>query len=125
MKEVLIVYTKFDTQLVEEHLNKYLKLLPGWIQLESNKYYKWQDRQSYIFGKIILLQGLEIIGCNGGELHNIKIGEYGKPYLKNDVEFNIPHSGGYVVCALGFDITIGIDIELITKINFKEFANVM
>lgn len=49
--------------------------------------------------------------------------EYGKPYLKGypQFNFNISHSGDYVLCAVD-DKNIGIDIEEIKYIEYKEIA---
>jgi 4'-phosphopantetheinyl transferase len=45
---------------------------------------------------------------------------YGKPYLtnKSNFHFNVSHSGKWSVCAVG-DRPLGIDIELIDRINMK------
>lgn len=49
--------------------------------------------------------------------------EFCKPYLKNyeSFNFNISHSGEYVVCAID-DKPIGIDIEQIKHIEYKDIA---
>lgn len=49
--------------------------------------------------------------------------EFGKPYLKNyeKFNFNISHSGEFVVCAID-DRPIGIDIEQIKQIEYKVIA---
>ena len=48
-----------------------------------------------------------------------KLGEHGKPYVKDlDVHFNISHSENLVVCAVA-DKPVGIDIERIRPINLS------
>src|SRR5699024_6092340 len=49
--------------------------------------------------------------------------EYGKPLLKNypSYEFNISHSGDYVLCAVD-NKPVGIDIEKIKYIDFESLA---
>jgi 4'-phosphopantetheinyl transferase len=39
--------------------------------------------------------------------------EYGKPFLKGDcgIQFNVAHSGGFVIIALAKDREVGVDIE--------------
>lgn len=50
--------------------------------------------------------------------------EYGKPYLEEypDFNFNISHSGDYVLCAID-DQPIGIDVEEIKHIECKDVVN--
>ncbi|WP_242954225.1 4'-phosphopantetheinyl transferase family protein [Clostridium puniceum] len=49
--------------------------------------------------------------------------EFGKPYLKDyeNFNFNISHSGEFVVCAID-DKPVGIDVEQIKPIEYKEIA---
>lgn len=49
--------------------------------------------------------------------------EYGKPYLKDYINFNfnISHSGEFVVCAID-DKPIGIDIEQIKHMEYEDIA---
>lgn len=57
-------------------------------------------------------------------LTNIQLdyGSYGKPFLKvpgwTNVQFNISHSGSYLVGVVAFDVYLGIDIEYISPIDF-------
>ena len=53
----------------------------------------------------------------------IEKNQYGKPYLKcyPNFNFNISHSGDFVVCAID-DKPIGIDIEKIKNIEYKEIV---
>jgi 4'-phosphopantetheinyl transferase len=48
---------------------------------------------------------------------------YGKPYLKDyaNINFNIAHSGDYVLCAVD-DKPIGVDVEEVKHIDFEEIA---
>ena len=58
-------------------------------------------------------------GLQNNEL-KFAVGEYGKPYLLNDldIQFNISHSGDIIVCAVSAE-PVGIDVELIKPINLK------
>ena len=49
--------------------------------------------------------------------------QYGKPYLQGytDFKFNISHSGDFVVCAVD-DKSIGVDIEEVKNIEYKEIS---
>ncbi len=50
---------------------------------------------------------------------------YDRPYINDIIDFNIYHSGNYVVCAIGQDLKHGIDIEKVQDIDFKNFKKVM
>lgn len=55
----------------------------------------------------------KVIQCKEND---IRINEYGKPYLDSDVQFNISHSGQYTVLAVS-DCNVGVDIECISDKN--------
>lgn len=50
--------------------------------------------------------------------------QYGKPYLAgySNFKFNISHSGNFVVCAID-DKSIGVDIEEVKNIEYKDIVN--
>jgi len=51
--------------------------------------------------------------------------QYGKPYLKDyeNFNFNISHSGDFVVCAID-DKPIGIDIEQVKHMEYEDIAKI-
>lgn len=69
-----------------------------------------------LFSRVLLGSRL---GIKPGELEVLKTRE-GKPYLKNheNIFFNLSHSGGKVVCAIG-ETRLGVDIEKITYARHK------
>jgi 4'-phosphopantetheinyl transferase len=50
----------------------------------------------------------------------LRFGEKGKPHIenRNDLHFNISHSGHYVVCAAA-SCEVGIDVERVRKVNLR------
>ena len=54
---------------------------------------------------------------------NLNVAENGKPYLENGREFNISHSGDYVVCAVD-EKPLGIDIERISRMRKAVFERI-
>lgn len=61
----------------------------------------------------------DVTGIGAKEL-DIRIGEYGKPYVFNkaDVYFNVSHSGEYVACIVS-DGPCGIDIERMDEVDLS------
>jgi len=92
---------------------------------QSQKYVKWQDQQTFILGKLLLLQCLANAGYGKITLDKLKYNQYGKPFLDDDIDFNISHSGNFVFCALGEKVKLGIDVEMISDIEFVDFHEVM
>lgn len=125
IKILTVLYTCFDQPLDEVVLSNYLKLLPEQMVLSIRKYRRWQDQHAALFGKLLLLNGLQQYGIMPEALHDIQITEYGKPYLNNGIKFNISHSGKYVLCAITQHNEIGIDIEQVDpRIRIKDFRMV-
>ncbi len=90
------------------------------------RYMRWQDRHSSLFGKLLLKKGLAHFGEQPNLLHNIEVTKYGRPHLPIDIDFNISHSGSYVVCAFSQSTTIGIDVEYIKEdIDITDFTSVL
>ncbi|MBQ5816686.1 MAG: 4'-phosphopantetheinyl transferase superfamily protein [Oscillospiraceae bacterium] len=54
---------------------------------------------------------------------NLKVAENGKPYIEGEREFNISHSGDFVVCAVGGG-AVGIDVERISRMREAVFERI-
>ncbi|MGN6712626.1 4'-phosphopantetheinyl transferase family protein [Anaerocolumna jejuensis] len=101
---------------------KQLDILASFVSKERQekamKYKLFVDQARCIIGEVMI----RYILMKKYQLNRKKaifgITEYGKPYLKNreDVYFNISHSGSWVVCAIG-EQPVGVDIEKISKVD--------
>ncbi len=125
MNKIHVYYTKFNQQLPGYLLNQYLTQLPNNLQEKNLRYRRWQDQHSHLFGKLLLLNGLKNFGYKDDVLHEIRYNQYSRPFIDGDIDFNISHSGEYVICVLGKGIRLGVDIEEIKEINFDDFKQVM
>lgn len=122
---VHIFYTKFEEKLKSSIINKYLGLLPDTLQKKNLKYRRWQDRHAHLFGKLLLLEGFKRYGFFDNVLSKLQFNEYSRPYIEGNIDFNISHSGIYVICAIGKEIKVGVDIEEIKKVEFNDFKMTM
>lgn len=104
--------------------NTYLQILSKEQQIAIGKYIHWEDRCRTLFGKILIKYLLEYFGFDSSEIKHINHDTYGRPYLDLPLDFNISHSGSFVICAASQDCRLGIDIEEWKDINFKEFKNI-
>ncbi len=54
----------------------------------------------------------------------IKLNEYGKPYIENGKRFNLSHSGDYVVLALS-EFEVGCDVEVTRDADYKRLGKIV
>ena len=120
-----LFYTFFDTPLATDTWNSYLQNVPEEIQTQVMRFKRWQDRHSCLLGKILLREGLKKHGYPPDCLNNLSYSTYKRPFIDNSIDFNISHSGEYVMCAINTDGRVGIDIERKKPLNFAEFRNYM
>lgn len=55
----------------------------------------------------------------------IKINQYGKPYIEDDFHFNIAHSDNYVIISVSSNEPVGCDIEGIAEYNYLKLGKVV
>lgn len=122
---VHIVYTKIEEEIPDNIWQVYLRQIPVSMQERNQRFLRWQDRHANLMGKIILIEAIRHYGLSADCLQNISYNAYGKPSLEGLVEFNISHSGEYVICAVSKEIKLGIDIEQIKPTNLSDFKAVM
>ncbi len=120
---IYIFYCTSRDQLDVESFNHFLKKLPTNVQLQILKFKKWEDRQRSLFSKLLLIKGLNIMGQNSYSIDQLKYTRYKRPYFDNNIDFNISHSGEYIICGISFNHKIGIDIEEVRKIPIGDFEN--
>jgi 4'-phosphopantetheinyl transferase len=125
MNTIEIQYTLFKKPLPDKVYSHYLNHMPALLQEKNLQFLKWQDRHLNLFGKLLLCKGLKAYGYDKDVLENLKYNKYGRPFLNKNIDFNISHSGEYVVCIIGKNLKLGIDIEEIKEIEFKDYKMVM
>jgi len=121
-----VLFTCSDSEIPDERREYYLRKMPDSIRDKINRYVRWQDRQAGLFGKLLLLKGLtEYGGYSPDCLNSLSYNDFGRPFIDSDIDFNISHSGDYVVCAVADREKVGIDIEKIRPIVLSDFKNYM
>ena len=121
MKGSARVFAVNTKNISEELFYRLLDSLPKALANNVRSFTHRKDALLALAGKLLLKHGLTLFGCRLG-LTDLKFNEYGKPYLPNEVYFNISHSGFYAVCAFSENCAIGIDIEQHISINIDEFS---
>ena len=122
---IQIQYSRFNEKLSDQDWNMYFHSLPEAIKKRINRCQRWQDRHAVLFGRLLLLECLKKYGYPSDSLHNILFDRYGRPYLYHNIDFNISHSGEYVVCSITDEGKVGIDIEKIKPIDLADYEQYM
>ncbi len=120
---IYIFYCTSRDQLDVESFDSFLKHLPKKAQFQILKFKKWDDRQRSLFSKLLLINGLNIMGHNTYSIDQLKYTWYKRPYFDNNIDFNISHSSEYIICGISFNHQIGIDIEEVKEIPIGDFEN--
>lgn len=118
-----VFYSLSCAQLPQEVFHALLHQLPVALQNQVLRFMKWEDRQRSLFGKLLLKKGLQLLGLGAYSLEALKYTVYLKPYFDNSIEFNISHSGDYIVCAISKTGKLGIDIEKIQPLPLSGFED--
>jgi 4'-phosphopantetheinyl transferase len=120
---IQVLYTFFDRRLPEQAWERHLCKLPKETQTRILRYRRWEDRQAGVFGKLLLMEGLKGFGYTPNVLSWIGSDGYGRPLIDCPLDFNLSHSGEYVVCAVSEGVRVGIDIEKRKAFSFMDLAD--
>jgi 4'-phosphopantetheinyl transferase len=121
---LLVADNKF--QLSRIQYDSIIRLLPARMEQQASRFKFWKDAQAYMFGKLLTLRGLINYGYDLSVLKNIEYNAFGKPFLPDsEINFNVSHSGHYVICCLARQLKIGIDIEMIKPLDLSDFQTVL
>ena len=118
---VYIFYTCSDKKLNIDIFSYYLKSLPSFFQTKILKYRHWEDAQRSLLGKTLLINGLHYLGLKQYLLKDLKFSEFKKPYFDDCIDFNISHSGEFIICAICLTGKVGVDVEEIKPLLPEEF----
>jgi 4'-phosphopantetheinyl transferase len=126
MAQIDIFFTSFASQMEQPLFESYLSLLPPDLRERNSRYIHWQNRHSHLLGKLLLLEALKAHGIQADIWDYLAYDPYQRPFLNSyTYDFNISHSGNLVICAIGKNVRLGVDIEENKKINLSNFKNVM
>ena len=92
------------------------------IQQQILRYHNTEDAQRALFGKLLLHKLFAELGDPGYTLDRITYNQYRRPQIPGHYDFNISHSGKYCICVLSDQGSVGVDVEEIAAINYKDFS---
>ena len=94
----------------EADTDPYLHYLTEKIKTRSTRFLHFKDAKLALLGKLLLLVGLSKRGITGFSLADLRVSESNRPYFPGGPDFNITHSGDYVLCCISNEGRIGIDL---------------
>ncbi|MCE7994634.1 MAG: 4'-phosphopantetheinyl transferase superfamily protein [Roseivirga sp.] len=113
-----VLYAGFPTRLPDRLWADYFNCLPDDLGKKTLKYRRWQDQYASLFGKLLLIKGLQKYSLGKETLKQLQYTSHGRPFIRQNIDFNITHSGRFVLCAIGMNMKIGVDIEEVKPIDF-------
>ncbi len=108
--DIHIFYIKHTEKISADIFQEFLLELPEQFQKDIRAYKHWESAQASLLGKMLLSYGLKKLHLNYS-LQDIQVGEKDRPFINDKIDFNISHSGEYVICAITQHAKVGIDIE--------------
>jgi 4'-phosphopantetheinyl transferase len=118
---VKVYYSYIDHSSLNNNHSNIRDLLPKEIGMISDRYYYNADRTRFLCGKWLISYALSKEGYSMDELKNLKLDSYKRPYLCDEIDFNISHSGNYVVCVISKNSRVGVDVEEVKDVDFNDF----
>ena len=125
LPRIEVYYVNLGAELSSTQFSQYLSLLPETLHSRITRYMFWQDRQRSLYGKLLLRHALVELGFSGEEIGKMTYSKYDRPALPLDLDFNISHSGEWIVCAVTLSGRVGVDIEAVRDIPLTDFTRVM
>lgn len=124
---IKILYAKIAEESGLDVIQRSIDRLPKQMVERMSTFRFNRDKLLYLFGKLLLADGFKEKGIKEPILDKIKIDNFGRPFLPayENIDFNITHSGEYAVVAIGENCRVGVDIEKIVNIDFKEVYTTM
>nr|WP_091698136.1 4'-phosphopantetheinyl transferase superfamily protein [Algoriphagus locisalis] len=123
--EIHIVVAGNDGNLSFDAHARISDLLTSSMREKIKNFHSLKDSQAFMIGRYLMVHSLKKLGFSDSILDSVRFSDTGRPYLPNSTaDFNLSHSGDYVVCASARNVRIGVDIQKISPINLSDFSKV-
>jgi 4'-phosphopantetheinyl transferase len=112
-----IIFCALGEQWPQSEFENSLAMLSVGEQQHITRFQQWQDRQRSLLGKLMLRMILK--NFNISPLDDLFYDQYERPFQrqKERVDFNIAHSGNWIVCGACDSGRIGVDVERVHPIE--------
>jgi 4'-phosphopantetheinyl transferase len=109
-----LIYCINDRPLNRLLLDNLTERLPERAKMRCTSFVRWQDRQAHLLGQLLSITALGMLGV-AAKCEDIQKDINGRPYFKSGLDFNVSHSGQYVICAYSDEGRIGADVQHIDR----------
>lgn len=123
LKILMKIYAIKVKEINKENLHKISEFIHREKKIKIQKLNHKEDKIRTLIGEVLIRNIIKENLAISNEDIVFEINRYGKPFLRDNpnFNFNISHSGNYVVCAIDHK-PIGIDIEKIISIEYKSIS---
>ena len=123
---MIISYVTIDVEITPTEFENLKRLAPKNFIARNDRFHRQIDRLRNLFGLLLLIRSWQTHFNEIPDLELIQTSSHNRPYLADSpADFNISHSGDYVVCILSPDSRVGIDVEYRKKVDFQDFSRTM
>jgi 4'-phosphopantetheinyl transferase len=112
--------SEYRSPLPDAVFGSLLTHLPPVFQQKVTRFRNWEDRHAALLGKLLLRLALQNAGYKP-DWSRLRYTPEQKPYLPEGPAFNLSHSGNRVLCLLGGNKPLGVDIESLSPLPFDDF----
>ncbi|HYF29989.1 MAG TPA: 4'-phosphopantetheinyl transferase superfamily protein [Chitinophagaceae bacterium] len=119
-----VYYSLIDPAMPDQELWRYLSQLPARLQQDVRRYRQKADQVRTLTGKLLLKEAITRAGLPQ-TLESIAYTDFKRPFIAENIDFNITHSGGCVACAIGYGMKLGIDVEELKHITTEDIIAVL
>jgi 4'-phosphopantetheinyl transferase len=123
--ELYVYYSLINTEMPDREFFAYMEQIPANLRPDVLRYHRRADQVRTLVGKLLMKEAVVRAGFSPGVINSISYTSFKRPYISEDFDFNITHSGRCVACAAGFNMRLGIDVEEIKPISPEEIAAVL
>lgn len=117
---VTLYYSTYFAKPGDDIFSCHLSKIPDEFKKKILAYRRWEDRVASLYGKLLLMRGLHDLEIKVS-LSDLKYTPFGRPFIENQPDFNISHSGNMVACAFISSGKVGLDVEEIKEIELRDF----
>jgi 4'-phosphopantetheinyl transferase len=121
------VFLTFEEEIRSERLTQYEQVLSSDERARAQRLYRDHDRRQFVAAHALARTTLSRYFAVRPEAWRFRPGAYGRPEIAHNlplgvdrISFNLAHTRGLVVMAVGCDRVIGVDVEKLDRARAAE-----